>query len=438
MPLRAIFRSRPGKRRIEHVSTLRDPRAATIGATMTEPFIRRVRLKNYKSLQACDVELDRLTFLVGPNGAGKSNFVDALRFVSEALRVNLEFAVAERGGIDEVRRRTRGNRGGHPPNFGVALDFTLRGGSTGTYAFDVSAGQGGTYAVQREECTVHAPKLLEPDATFRVVQGKVETNLDVRLPQPSSDRLYLFAASALPEFRAVFDALTHMGFYNLNPAVLREPQKADPGDLLKRDGANIASVIAHLERSHPDVKRRIEDYLSAVVPGVRGVRRIAVGHLETLEFHQQAEGDRSALKFPAVSMSDGTLRALGVLVALLQHGNGDGRAATLIGIEEPEIALHPAASGVLLDVLSEASENVQVIVTSHSPDLLDGDSIPTSSLRAVTSEAGRTVIGPVDTAAREVLRDHLFTPGELLRLDQLHPRRAAYESAAKQLDLFST
>ncbi|WP_343414230.1 AAA family ATPase [Candidatus Amarolinea dominans] len=51
-------------------------------------FLRRVVLQNYKSIAGCDVQLGPLTFLVGPNGAGKSNFLDALRFVADALRTS--------------------------------------------------------------------------------------------------------------------------------------------------------------------------------------------------------------------------------------------------------------------------------------------------------------------------------------------------------------
>jgi predicted ATPase len=70
-------------------------------------LIRRVVIRNYKSIAACDVELGPLTFLVGPNGSGKSNFLDALRFVSDALRDTLEHALRIRGGIREVLRQSR-------------------------------------------------------------------------------------------------------------------------------------------------------------------------------------------------------------------------------------------------------------------------------------------------------------------------------------------
>jgi len=124
-------------------------------------------------------------------------------------------------------------------------------------------------------------------------------------------------------------------------------------------------------------------------------------------------------------MSDGTLRALGNLVALFQFANGRQYLGSLVGIEEPETALHPAAAGILRDGLRDASESTQVIVTSHSPDLLDDGSISEDEILAVTAEAGMTRIGPLDAAGRSALRDHLYTAGELLRLNQLKPELEA-------------
>jgi predicted ATPase len=136
-------------------------------------------------------------------------------------------------------------------------------------------------------------------------------------------------------------------------------------------------------------------------------------------------------------MSDGTLRALGVLVALFQSANSGGTRVPLIGVEEPEVALHPAAAGVLLDSLRDASHSTQVIVTSHSPDLLDDEKLDTESILAVTAEEGVTGIGPVDEAGRSALLDHLFTAGELLRLNQLIPDPKVLSSLVpQQLRLF--
>jgi predicted ATPase len=182
-------------------------------------------------------------------------------------------------------------------------------------------------------------------------------------------------------------------------------------------------------------KQRVEEYLAKVAPGVNGAERSGVGHMETITFLQQVEGTDRPWRLPAINMSDGTLRALGVLVALLQKPErGD---IPLVGIEEPEVAIYPAAAGVLRDCLREASRNTQILVTSHSPDLLDDPMVSSDMVLAVVADKGETTVGPVDEATRSVLRDRLFTAGELLRADQLRPDPATRKSP-EQLQLFES
>lgn len=389
-------------------------------------FITGVRLKNYKSIAACDVELGPLTFLVGPNGSGKSNFLDALRFVADALRTSLDHALRDRGGIHEVRRRSSG----HPTHFGIRLDFRLPDGSAGHYAFRIGARPQGGYEVQGEECAIAKPEALAPQVRFTVRRGNVTATVPV-FPPASTDRLYLVNAAGLPEFRPAYEALSRMGFYNLNPARIRELQAPDPGELLSRDGSNITSVLAQMEKRAPERKKRIEQYLASVVPGVCGVAVRNIGPMETLEFRQQVQGAEAPWRFPAASMSDGTLRALGVLVSVFQS-NGERARVPLVGIEEPEVALHPAAARYLVDSLIEASRETQLVLTSHSPDLLDHEGVETEFLLAVEADQGKTVISPVYEAARTALKDRLYTAGELLRLNQLRPDPTRYSSRMEQ------
>lgn len=132
-------------------------------------FISRVVLKNYKSIERCDVRLRPLLFLVGPNGSGKSNFLDALRFVSDALNTSLDHALRDRGGIKAVRRRS----GGHPNHFSISLEFRLPEGASGLYAFRIGARPQGGYEVQSEECRLSPPVALAPEFFYQVQAGKV-------------------------------------------------------------------------------------------------------------------------------------------------------------------------------------------------------------------------------------------------------------------------
>ncbi|MGA3097833.1 MAG: AAA family ATPase [Bryobacteraceae bacterium] len=386
-------------------------------------FLTRAVVKNYKSIAACDVDLRPLTLLVGPNGAGKSNFLDALRFVADGLRTSLDHAFRERGGIGEVRRRS----GGHPNHFGARVEFALPNGSAGSYGFRIGAKPNG-FEVLSEECVLRPPEALAGESRFTVAAGEVSST--VPGPAAASDRLYLVSASGLPEFRPVYDSLSNMGFYNLSTERIRDLQAPDAGELLARDGGNLAAVLDLIGKRRPELKARIEDYLAKVAPGIQGVDAIALGPRETLQFRQEAAGGDAPWRFLAANMSDGTLRALGVLVALFQTG-----PAPLVGLEEPEAGLHPAAVSVLLDAMFAAGETRQVLVTSHSPDLLDSARLETDSILAVIAEAGSTYVGPLDAVGREALRKRLCTAGELLRLDQLRPERGKAESSSSQLRL---
>ena len=396
-------------------------------------FLKRVVLNNYKSIKACLVELGPLAFLVGQNGAGKSNFLDALRFVTESLNTSLEHALRERGGINEVRLRSSG----HPTHFGIRLAWELPDGTQGVYAFRVGSKKPRGFEIQQEECRVfHKESFVEN--YYRVENSKMKnSSFDVG-PAPSSDRLYLVAVSGLSPFRPLYDALSHMGFYNLNPDEIRELQPSDEGVVLKRDGSNLASVLRVMAKENKEAFKRVVTFLSKVTPGIQSIEVKPFQKKETLEFRQIVGTNKAPWRFSAVNMSDGTLRALGVLTALFQSSNGTGNKVFFVGIEEPEVAVHPGAAGVIRDGLRNASKTTQIAVTSHSPDLLDDKDIPEESILAVVNRNGETTIGPLDEAGRTAIRERLYTAGELLRLNQIEPdETVAANITPDQLNLFA-
>lgn len=397
------------------------------------PFIRRVTIRNYKSIAACQVQLGPLMFLVGPNGSGKSNFLDALRFVADALRSSLDHALRERGTIKEVRRRS----GGHPNHFALRFDFVLPSGRNGYYAFRIGAKPAGGYDVQQEECRIDGAGPLDEAAHFHVKSGHVVSASLTPAPAALSDRLFLVAASGTPQFRPVFDALSRIEVYNLNPRAIAGMQPPDPGDILRRDGSNAASVLQQLA---PEIREQIRENLARIVPGVSDASAKTLGSQETIEFRQVVKGQEHPWTFLASAMSDGTIRAFAVLLAVFQAASRQPNrpAPLLIGLEEPEMALHPAAASVLLSALREGAQHCQILVTSHSPDLLDNPDIPTDALLAVDNADAITRIGPIDAAGATMLRNKLFTPGELLRQQQLAPDRATISDVRndQQLKLF--
>ena len=395
---------------------------------MALPFLlRRVELRNYRSIEHCDVELGPLMFLVGPNGSGKSNFLDALRFVSDSASESVNHALWLRGGFRQVCRST-----GEPAHsFSIKLTLSLADLLSIEYMVEIGEIAGGFGFEIRKETFQPIQNDHQFDTCYeRSLQAPVEfssTSLSFNLsrqlekhPPPSPSQLYLKTLAGWPVFQEVVRMLANMTFYSPSVAPMREHQSPDPGDRLTRDGANIASVIRSLRQLHPDTALRIHEYLSVAVPRLLNVAEEQVGDKVTLKFIESGVAGRVNKAFYASSMSDGTLRLLAILVAVFQKSE----RVSLVGIEEPEMGVHPAAAGVLFESLHEASLSRQVLVTSHSSDLLDRDDVEIDSILAVSAEDGATLIGPLDESKKNVLRKKLGTAGELLRRDMLIPERA--------------
>jgi predicted ATPase len=393
-------------------------------AASTPPGIRQIHIRNYKSIGKASVEVPPLCILVGPNGAGKSNFVDALSFVHDCVADSVDLAFNRRGGIAAVRRKS----GGHPTHVGIRLVIDLGGGRVADYSFEVAAETGERFYIAHERCAISG--LLDQPAEFEVKEGEFVRGIPGLRPRIAPDRLVLFAASAAEEFRPLFDFISGMRFYSIVPVRLRETQEPDPGSYLKRDGSNAAAILKRIQEEKPETYERICRLLAKAVPGIERVEYRAVGKGETLEFKQKV-GAQHPWTFDALNMSDGTLRMLGLLLAVFQPG-----PVSAIAVEEPEATVNPAIADLLVEVLHDAAQERQVIMTTHSPDLLDNEMFDDTDLRVVTTHQHATVIAPLAEVSREAVREHLYTTGELLRVDELEPDIEKADRLASQLALF--
>jgi predicted ATPase len=395
---------------------------------MEVEYLRKVEIRNYKSLGQISVTLEPFTVFVGPNGAGKSNFIDALTFVQECLAESIELAFKNRGGIGAVRRRS----GGHPTHIGVHLVIHLENDIEADYSFEIAAKPREKFRVARERCIV--TQFMKPDCTYRfeIMNGEFKEPISGIRARVSPDRLALFAASATEEFRPVYDFLTSMRFYSIDPKRLRELQEPDSGELLKRDGSNAAAVLKHLkEEYHGEKYNRLCRLLAKVVEGVKQVGHRSVAQKETLQFKQDV-GLKHPWTFDALNMSDGTLRVLGLLLAVFQSGR-----VTVVAIEEPEATVHPAVAELVVEVLLDAANEHQILITTHSPDLLDFKSLKEEQIRSVTMERGNTLVATLAPSSRDSIREQLYTPGELLRSNELQPDLGKVTKTSKQFNLFS-
>lgn len=395
-------------------------------------LITRVRLRNYKSIASCDVQLSELSVLVGLNGAGKSNFLDAFAFISDACNNTLDAALRNRGGIGAVRRKS----GGHPNNFGMSFFLRLSDQRNAFFAFEISALPGEKFEIRKEVASISDP---DPTRSFeyRVSRGRVEVMTEIGVtPDIRPDRLFLTSVAGLKPFDLLFDAMSSLAVYDINPDEFRFPQPHDAGDILSASGQNLAAVLREVSKEAPEVYGRICEYLKRIVVGIERLEVKSLGPTETIQFSQRVQRASAPWRFDALNMSSGTLRSLGVLTALFHKKMHRSALVSFTGIEEPEGTIHPGAAAVLMEAILEAASFSQIIITTHSPELLDHEGVRDDNLLVVTSERNETTIGHADEASRAAIRESLMTAGELLRANQLGVGRGARVSLS-QTDLFS-
>lgn len=388
---------------------------------MTVPMLKKLFLRGFRSFPAAVVEFDNPTFLVGQNGSGKSNLADAFAFLSDAMNFRLSTVFNQRAGYVTVGSRS--GQTNRPLNLGMRLKLANLNEevSTADYAFELGYSRD-SIQIRRERCTLDRKdgSCVWFDRTsdrFKFSSSKQSLN-----PSLEPNALALPLVGGDSRFQPVLDFLSEMRVYSIDPAVLREMQDTDSSNRLHPDGSNTTSILREIARQSPADLEILIDLLGIITPGTVDLRTKEYRNKLILELTQKYKSNKT--KFESFSLSDGTLRAVGLLAAIFQT-----QRPKVLLIEEPEATIHPGALGAVLDVLWHAKRFMQVVVTTHSPDILEAKWIKDSHLRIVTWDDGCTHVARVSADTREALREHLMDAGELMRSGTL--------LAAPADDLFS-
>jgi len=330
-------------------------------------MIGRLTVKNYKSLEDVTLELRPLNVFVGPNNAGKSNILDCLEFLYDFV-IHGAGAVEGRGGFPllvwggdlkrpisiELEGQISTDSG--PKNYNYFVE--LAGGPTHfTLAKEIFA-----IKTDREERkllefpSVHSEaRIWGDDGTHIGSAGRGELKGSFLRSWPDLSRI--------PTLNSFFTEISHWAFYNLVPSRMRMPLQVRKDLRLQSEGENLASVLNSLQVEHTSNFRRIEEMLRAAVPELK---ELLTALTEQGQTYVKVRESGLSLQIPAWAMSDGTLRLLAYLAVIYSPS-----PPPLACFEEPENYIHPHLLKLIAELLEAASNRTQILVTTHSPYLLD-------------------------------------------------------------------
>jgi type I restriction enzyme M protein len=369
---------------------------------------RSIEIRNFRSLELVKASLAPFTVVVGPNSSGKSNFVDAFVFARD-IAANASVAIQNRGGIASIRRW----RPSKPVDVTIAVKVATRSSELDhTYAahsFTLASRKNGTWAFKRERIEERrrgiVRLLAERDGTNVSIQGDVEESYETGETVSAMP----FALNYLRP-GSLLSALHDIQRFRLDPEAMRRPQVATERTRLDESGSNLATSIGSL-RTNEQKWAAVLDAMRKIIPGLARIEEATIGRYMSLRFFQTGPGGEEA-EFTATEMSEGAIRALGTLVAARQMGPRE-----LMILEEPEVAIHPGAAGVLFDSLKDATRRGNVLITTHSPEILDA--ARDEEILVCDYRKGVTNVGPLDERQRRLVRDGLFSISELMRAEPL-------------------
>jgi predicted ATPase len=368
-------------------------------------MITEVTISNYKSLgDGVRLPLGAITALVGANGSGKSNVADVFRFVAESLTVGLEAAIAGRHGINAVRRWSSGR----PNNVSIQIQLHEKT-FQGSYAFTLAGSSVEDYRVKAEEAVI-----LRSDTStdkFQLTEGEWKAGPSDLRPKVTKQSLALPLMAGDERFAPLAGALKNVCVYSVFPDMLREPQKPDTVKPMKQHGENWATTLQGLTSNGG--AGELKAGLAKLTGDMRNFRVRQIGGYLNAEFLHETPRRRVKDRqkwFECAQESDGTLRVAGIITALVQEP-----PLTLIGIEEPELTVHVGAIPLLYDFLKQASRREQVLLTTHSIELLE--LLDVDDIRVVERRSGVTAVSRVRQDQRDSVKQRLMTVGEIISME---------------------
>jgi predicted ATPase len=380
----------------------------------TEPLrFSRVQLKNWKNFASCEADLAGRVFLVGPNAAGKSNLLDAFRFLRDLAAPGGGFqeAIRRRSGVSAIRSLAARRY----PDVELRAAILARDGAL-LWEYELGFNQD-----KQRRARITRERVLR--------EGKVILDRPDGNDQSDPDRLtqtHLEQVNVNRAFRGLASFFDTIRYLHIVPQLVREPDRStgranDPfgGDFLEQ-------LAKTTERTRAARLRRIREALRVAVPQLSEIElwrdERGTPHLRGKYEHWRPQGAWQTEE----QFSDGTLRLMGLLWVTMEGGGP-------LLLEEPELSLHPEIVKFLPQMFARVQRRTgrQIILSTHSPDLLRDEGIGLNEVLLLRPSAEGTTVVPASTI--QEVRDLL--QGGLSLADAVIPHTRP--ERADQLSLFA-
>lgn len=334
--------------------------------------LHRLEIENYKSLHRVKVNLGPLNVLVGPNGAGKSNLLDAIRFLGDVARFDLQPAIERRGAFPNLVFRGLADPTPRSIKFEIQAQVTRHASDNAPDIYSLSFWQHRLFLQRYESFTFKRTR--GRGRRIKINGGTIDI-LDENQPKRSQSMNKRSAGLAtlqrlgdevgavqVREMAGIFETFR---VFDVNVAAARRPTALEEEPILATDASNLATFLLWLRDTDREILHSIEDDLRHVLPNFQRFKFRRIGGATQAVSVELVEEPLSG-STPLAQASFGTIRALALLTML--H---DPHPPRLTCVEEIDHGLHPYALDRIVERLRDASTKTQMLIATHSPSLVN-------------------------------------------------------------------
>ena len=421
-------------------------------------LLSKISIKNFKNFDSVALELSNLNVIVGANASGKSNLLQAIKFIKDIEEEGIENAISLQGGIEfltNIQQKEHKNctisieimpKEGRiidviKPNVLIGLSY-----SKIAYLIEIKKKNGKKFEIVREELTYDIDvKELNPsdennentapislfnfEYNLKIDKGKLlesstfdKKNLTVELSsgQPhdiKKERLSPIlipfdiiksnndkSESLIKQFPLLTSKSLDFLIYDFDVKNAKKPTSMIGKSSLEDNGENLARVIKKILEDKED-KRKFSNLIKETLPFINDIS-VEKLYDNSLAFKVKENYNANAV-VPSSLLSDGTIAVTAMVVAVFFEDK------KLLIFEEPEKGIHPALISKIMNLMYDASEHKQILITTHNPEIVKHTALQDLLLMSRNETGFSSIIKPNDMESV-----HIFIENDL-GIDQL-------------------
>ncbi len=415
--------------------------------------IKKIKISNFKSFNDMEVELGNFNVLVGANASGKSNFIQIFKFLRDIVNHGLENAISLQGNGKYLQNTTIESS----KELSLKIEMELEEESYNQfikirtkqieYELSIRFNKKGGYKITRE-CSILRCDFIELEENNQskfflkdkklIGSGEIIVNvlnetfdLEFELPkelkkEDVSNALFyqsdesprqktLLEDSPFQLFHYIPRRLSEFLIYDFNSKTLKSPATIFGKKDFEEDGSNIALVLKNIIENKR-LKRQFLNILQDLLPFVSNIK---TSDLADNSLHFDLKETFSKEQFlPASFLSDGTVSATALVIALF-FDERLLRYDPVIIFEEPEKHIHPSIISKMMQMFKEASEQKQIIFTTHNPEIVKHTNLENLLFISRDEEGFSTMTRPAEKDEVKTFLEHEIGIEDLFTQDLL-------------------